>query len=335
MSWSGPAYTPVNIPPFKDRIRYGDSVLMVGSCFTDHIAKRLERYKYRIRQNPFGILYNPVSIANSLHRIAEKKYYAARELVFHAGLYHSMDHHGSYSGTNAEDVVQSINLAIDEAHDHLAGSKYIFISPGTSRVYRLKDTGNIAGNCHKMPQARFENSMLPFQEIQAAFEQIHQLVKGISPAAYLTWTVSPVRHIRDGLVENQQSKSLLLLASATMTKEHENNAYFPAYEIMMDQLRDYRYYAKDLVHPSEEAVDIIWDLFGEHYLAHDNLHLHAMIDKINFGMQHRFLHARPDAIHDFARAQLDLIDRTQSLVPELDFSKETLYFTSLIAQQIF
>jgi len=330
MSWPGPSFTQVNIPAIPQRIRYADGILMVGSCFAEHIANKLDLFKYDIVQNPFGILYNPVSIAESISRIVEKKLYLVDELVFHEGLYHSMDHHGLFSGVNKDAVIDLINQSIEGAHQHLGKCKYIFISPGTTRVYRFKSTDRIVGNCHKIPQHQFDKSTLSYQETQDAFERMYKLIKAIAPLVQFIWTISPVRHIRDGLVDNQRSKAALILAAETMTTQYPDCFYFPAYEIMMDQLRDYRYYAKDLIHPSETSIDIIWDLFCENYIDPDELKVHTIIEKINQGMNHRFLHARPDAINDFANTQLELIHRVHQSEPSLDFSKESRYFTGLI-----
>jgi hypothetical protein len=330
MSWPGPSFTPVNIPLIPERIRYADSIFMMGSCFAEHIANKLEQYKYDVFQNPFGILYNPVSLAESVHRIVDRKYYTGDELIFHDGLYHSMDHHGSFSGVKAEDVLLSINTVMDEAYHHLTRSKFIFISPGTTWVYRYLATGHLVGNCHKIPQARFEKSKLTFEETQAANSIIYDLLKKVSPAASILWTVSPVRHSKDGMVENQRSKATLIVAIEQMVTGHADCFYFPAYEIMIDQLRDYRYYADDLVHPSASAIDIIWNVFAENYLDPNEIKIHAQVEKINQGMHHRFLHARPETIADFASSQLELIQRTKKLILNADFVKETQYFTSLL-----
>ncbi|HZV43779.1 MAG TPA: GSCFA domain-containing protein, partial [Saprospiraceae bacterium] len=330
MTWPGPAFTAVQIPPVPERLRYADKIMMIGSCFAEHIANRLDQYKYEILQNPYGILYNPVSMAESLRRIADKKYYTAGELVYHEGLYHSLDHHGSFSGLNEGMVLDFINETIDSAYAHLSNSQFIFISPGTTWVYQYNPTGRIVGNCHKIPQTHFTKFKLTIEETEQSFEEIYQLVKRLSPSAHLIWTVSPVRHTRDSLIDNQRSKAALTLAAESMITNHPDCHYFPAYEIMMDQLRDYRYYAGDLIHPSETAIDIIWDHFSATYVDQNERKVHDLIDQINQSMNHRFLHARSDAISEFAKKQLELIGKTHKLVPGLDFSKETRYFTALI-----
>jgi hypothetical protein len=329
MSWSGPSFTPVDFPSFPDKILYEDTITMIGSCFAEHISSRLDRFKYTVLQNPFGILYNPVSLEESIRRIVHQKYYQDSDLIQQDGLFHSMDHHGSFSGSDKEKVAKKINASIDTAYAHLIKSKFIFISPGTSWVYRHKTLDHIVGNCHKIPQTQFDKFLLSYEETCNSLENIYQFIKDITPTANIIWTVSPVRHLRDGMAANQKSKATLILATAEMMRRHNDCFYFPAYEIMIDQLRDYRYYADDMIHPSNAAIDIIWELFRENYLDEKDKQLHSMIEKIQLGMQHRFLHDQQKAKNDFAKKQLEQIDKISNLKAGLDFSQERRYFTSL------
>lgn len=322
--------TKVHVPDFHPKIRYTDAILMAGSCFAEHISTKLERYKYDIVSNPFGILYNPVSLAVSFDRIARLEFYDADELVQHDGLYHSMDHHGSFSGKDKEVVIEKINASLQAAHDHLKRSAVVCISPGTSKVYRYSVTSAIAGNCHKIPQAAFAYEQLTLQQCEAAFEKIYITIKQLTPAATVIWTVSPVRHLKDGLVENQRSKAVLTLAIEQILLKYPETNYFPAYEIMMDELRDYRYYARDHVHPSPVAVDIIWDKFCDGYLDAADLSFHATIEKIRKAMEHRFLHHDQEAIRTFAKAQLNNIEQLAKLLPDLHWQKERLHFFEFI-----
>ncbi|HJW28692.1 MAG TPA: GSCFA domain-containing protein, partial [Saprospiraceae bacterium] len=164
MSWSGPEFTRVDIPVLPDRIRYADRILLNGSCFSEHIANKLKRFKYRVVDNPFGILYNPVSLAESFRRTINRMYYQADELIFHDGLYHSVDHHGSFSNPEASVALEKIRDQMDQAFQHLQHCHYIFISPGTSWVYKLKSSGHIVGNCHKIPQSFFKKSKLEIED---------------------------------------------------------------------------------------------------------------------------------------------------------------------------
>ncbi|MEO6131811.1 MAG: GSCFA domain-containing protein [Saprospiraceae bacterium] len=310
------------------KITYADAITMAGSCFTEHISDKLLRYKYNVLSNPFGILFNPVSIARSFERIVHQEYYHEDELVLHDGLYHSMDHHGSFSGKDKRVVLDKINSSVRDSYQHLAKSKYIFISLGSAKVHRYKKTGVIAGNCHKIPQDAFDSYRLTSAEGITALEKIENSVSLLSADAELIWTVSPVRHLKDGIEENQLSKATLLLA----IDHHLQNIkerYFPAYEIMMDQLRDYRYYARDLVHPSALAIDIIWDIFVDTYLESGQKEIHVLIEKIHRAKEHRFLQNDADAIKSFAEKQLKNVEHLASMHPEMNWKEERQYFFGL------
>lgn len=318
--------TKVSIPDFQPKIKYNDAVFMAGSCFSEHISAKLDRYKYDVLSNPFGILYNPVSLASSIDRIARLDLYTADELVLQDGFYHSMDHHGVFSGRSEAEVIDKINRSIRQANEHLKKSSVICISPGTAKVYRYKETADVAGNCHKIPQSHFTCETLTLSQCIEAFERIIASIRKLSPEAGIIWTVSPVRHTRDGLVENQRSKATLLLGIAEVMHHHPASNYFPAYEIMMDQLRDYRYYDRDLIHPSPVAVDILWDIFSDAYLDPQERACHVPIEKIKRAMEHRLLHDDPEAVRSFAQGQLKNIDQMASMLPDLNWQKERQYF---------
>jgi hypothetical protein len=329
MTWQGPAFTPVTLPPVASRIRYGDTIVLVGSCFTEHIGQRLTTLKYDVNQNPFGILYNPVSLANALHRIIHQQFYTANELVYHDGLYHSMDHHGSFSGPDPAAVLENINTTIASAYQDLLRAGFVFISPGTAIVHQYIATGAISGNCHKLPPSAFSKSMLSVPACLHAFEQLQDDINSISPTAKLIWTISPVRHLSDGLVNNQRSKSTLIMALHFLLEQHPADNYFPAYEILIDQLRDYRYYERDMTHPSTEAIDIIWNTFKTMFLDESEFSIHDKIEKLHRAMAHRFLHDQPEARRTFAETHLKMISEVLRSQPHLSFEKESAYFHSL------
>lgn len=322
--------TIVEIPNYHQKITYKDKILMAGSCFAEHMDAKLSRYKYNNLGNPFGILYNPSSLAGCLRRIANLEYYQAADLVFHDGLYHSMDHHGSFSGVDAEGVVNRINNAIDGGYAHLKDCRFVFISLGTSRVYRYKQTGKIAGNNHKIPLTSFDAAALTVDECIAEMTSMYRSVKQLSSDGHIIWTVSPIRHLKDGLVENQRSKAVLILAIEKFISENADTGYFPAYEIMMDQLRDYRFYTRDLTHPSDLAIDIIWEAFCRAYIEPHETEHHAAMEKIKRAMEHRILHDNKNAIKSFAESQLRYIDHLASLFPEANWKEERQYFFHMI-----
>ncbi|MGB4848473.1 MAG: GSCFA domain-containing protein [Saprospiraceae bacterium] len=321
--------TDVKPKEFRPKITYGDTISMAGSCFAEHIADKLVRYKYDVLTNPFGILFNPISIARSFERIAKKEWYQDNELVFQDGLFHSLDHHGSYSGKDKDVVLDTINTSIEKSYQHLTKSKFVFISLGSAIVYRFKKTGSIVGNCHKIPQNEFESFRMSLTQCKQSLEEITHSIQKLSPLAHIIWTVSPVRHLRDGIEENQLSKSTLLLAIDQHLKNQTHDGYFPAYEIMMDQLRDYRFYARDLVHPSPLAIDIIWDIFAETHLESHNKEIHQQIEKIHRAKEHRFIQDDREAIKSFAGKQLKNIENLSSLYPDMNWKEERLYFFQL------
>lgn len=321
--------TPVNPPTFRPKIKRSDAITMAGSCFAEHISAKMMRYKYDVLSNPFGILFNPISIARSFERIIMNTFYSEEELVMRDGLYHSMDHHGSFSGKDQQAVLESINKAMENARHHISKSKFVFVSLGSAKVYRFKETGQIVGNCHKIPQASFDAFRLTLEECELAVERIAQSIKQFSPDVHILWTVSPVRHLRDGVEENQRSKATLLLAIDQHLKGQQHGGYFPAYEIMMDQLRDYRYYERDLTHPSSLAIDIIWDIFIDAYLEPHEKDTHELIEKVRRAMEHRFIHEDNEGILSFVEKQLINIEQLASLYPDMDWKEERQYFFHL------
>jgi hypothetical protein len=325
--------TKVKIPEFSERISHHSKVFLSGSCFTENISKKLQRYKYDVLSNPFGILYNPVSIARSIERIVKLEYFHRDELVSHDGYYHSMEHHGSFSETNQDDALDQINAAIQNAHDKLKKCDFAFISPGTSKVYRYKETQQIVGNCHKLPAAVFTHEQLSLTECTKALSKIYAAVKSIAPACHIVWTVSPVRHLKDGLIENQQSKATLILGIMEHMKEYADTGYFPAYEIMIDELRDYRYYDRDMTHPSPLAIDMLWEIFENALIDHRAVEKHAAIEKIKRAMTHRILHANEASIHSFALGQLKHIEQLQLQYPDLNWEEEKNYFERLTEKE--
>lgn len=315
---------------FWPKLSYPDPIFLTGSCFAEHIGTKFSRYKYNVLSNPFGILFNPVSIARSFERIVKKEFYSQQELVIQDGIYHSMDHHGSFSDKAPTTVLEAINSTIEFSHHHLVKSKFIFISLGSAKVYRYLKTNAIVGNCHKIPQQQFESFRLTLNDCIASIEKAENSIRTLAPDAHIIWTVSPVRHLKDGFEENQMSKATLLLANDDLIKNHPHNAYFPAYEIMIDQLRDYRYYARDMVHPSPLAVDIIWEIFSDTYFDPPGKITHQHIEKIQRATEHRFLHNDDEGKKTFAAVQLKNIGQLKLNYPELNWVKEEKYFLQLI-----
>ena len=245
--------TIVDIKPSKWKIGYEDKILMLGSCFSDEIGEQMQQRYLNVTCNPFGTLYNPLSIAQAMQMTE------VPQLVEHEGLYHAMSHHGSFSRANQHEAEQAIRASIETMQQALQEATVIIVTFGTAWVYEMN--GEIVGNCHKLPESCFTRRRLSVEEIVAAWRSILDRY----PDKHWLFTVSPIRHIKDGLHENQLSKATLLQAVEQIVLHSypspATRRYFPSYEIMLDELRDYRFYADDLVHPSSLAVNYIWELF--------------------------------------------------------------------------
>ena len=277
--------TIVDIKPSEWKIGYEDTVLMLGSCFSDEIGRQMEERKMQVTCNPFGTLYNPLSIANAIHMTG------LPELVEHDGLWHSMAHHGSFSRATREEAEKAVAESIETMQRALAEATVVIVTFGTAWVYELSAISHqpsvIVGNCHKMPEKWFSRRRLTVEEIVEAWQPI------LAQYADKKWlfTVSPIRHVRDGLHENQVSKATLLMAVDQMVNSTWSNGkwqYFPSYEIVMDELRDYRFYADDLVHPSSMAVEYIWERFCETFCTSQTINAMHLAHK-----EWKFAHHRP------------------------------------------
>ena len=253
--------TKVKILPGEPKIHYGDRILLIGSCFTGNIGKRLEAGGFEVRMNPFGILYNPISIVRCLDMCRKGEELCGNELVERNHRWYSWWHHSDFSGDTREECLERCNRAIRETCAYMQGGVTVIVTLGTAWVYELEN-GEAVGNCHKMPAGMFRKRLLGIDEIVNAFQG-----GKFTPEDKIIFTLSPIRHWSEGAHQNQLSKATLLLAIEKILEER--GSYFPAWEIMMDELRDYRFYEKDMLHPSEVATDLIWERFQEAYLEKD------------------------------------------------------------------
>ena len=252
--------TIVDTIPSERKIGYKDKILMLGSCFSDEIGEQMKQRNMSVTCNPFGTLYNPLSIANAIH---SSFVHCTSYIVHHDGLWHSMMHHGSFSRPTREEAEEAVKASIETMQNALQEATVVIVTFGTAWIYEMK--GEIVGNCHKLPADRFTRRRLTVEEIVAAWQPIIERY----PDKHWIFTVSPIRHIKDGLHENQLSKATLLMAieqlldnrQSIVPRQSSNRHYFPSYEILLDELRDYRFYADDLVHPSSLAVNYIWERF--------------------------------------------------------------------------
>ncbi len=324
--------TPVEIPQFSTKTGYEKNNLFMGSCFTENIGLRMANLKYPVDINPFGILYNPVSVANGLNILLKQQRFEKNDLIEHNGFWHSFSHHGRFSSTNAEETLTAINNRISSSGEFLKKADFLFITFGTAWVYRYKKTGQIVSNCHKIPAREFERFRLNVDEIVGKFGEILNRVRNRNNSLKIVFTVSPIRHWKDGAIENQRSKSTLLLAVDQLIKNsgEDKCSYFPSYEIMMDELRDYRFYAEDMIHPSEVAVNHIWEIFQEKLIGPESIEISKKVQKISSALNHKSINKFTNENLLFLNQTLDKINELKQRYPILKFSTEEQNLTKQI-----
>ena len=322
-------YTHVTLPPPVFGFTYEDPILLMGSCFVEHIGAKLEEAKFRIDLNPFGTLYNPASIAQALKRLLHPEPFLPEDLFQANGLYHSFNHHSRFSAETEEACLRIINERLEASARFLRDSKRLIITFGTAWVYRLKDTGEIVANCHKMPEKMFVRSRFSIGEIVGIFNDVLEDLWLYFPDVTVLFTVSPIRHWKDGAHGNQLSKATLLLAIDELTRRYPSQtAYFPAYEIMMDELRDYRFYADDMLHPSEGAIGYIWEQFRHYAFSAETENAFAACEAIAKAIRHRPFNPQSEAYRQFILQTLLKMERLNEKFPFFDFSKERMLLKS-------
>lgn len=280
-------------------INYESKMLLLGSCFSENIGNKLAYYKFKSTLNPFGILFHPLAIENLIARAINKDYYSDDEVFEHNEQWHCYDAHSYLSASSKEELLQSLNNAIDAANKQIHESTHIIITLGTAWVYRHVETDSIVANCHKVPQKKFSKELLSVDEIQTSIEAIVSLVQSVNRDAKIIFTVSPIRHIKDGFVENQRSKSHLIAAIHQVVEPRKQRFYFPSYEIVMDELRDYRFYTEDMIHPSSLAIDYIWERFKQVWIDDSIMSIMDDVEVVQKGLAHRPFNPNSEAHQKF------------------------------------
>ncbi len=318
--------TEVNIPPFPFSIGYKDQMLMLGSCFATNIGSKLLRSKFPVQVNPFGTIYNPSSIANSLNLLLDNHLFTEEALCFENGCWFSFYHHSQFSSPNKKETLERINTEISKGFRMLKQLDVLILTLGTATVYEHKQKGITVSNCHKLPESQFNRYMLSVSETVELLSAALYRLKILRPELKTILTVSPIRHAKDGAQQNQLSKSTLLLACNELCKQHDNTAYFPAYELMMDELRDYRFYADDMLHPSSLAAEYIWQKFINAITDKETQSVIKEVDKLVIAKEHRPFN--PDAAEHkfFLSIMLDKTRKLKERHPYLNLDDELNYF---------
>lgn len=322
--------TIIEIPKQNCEITYNSHCLFIGSCFAENIGSKLAETKISTSVNPTGILYNPLSIQRSIHEaIAGKKY--GETNIFHAnGQWNCYDFHSKFSNGDKDTCMDNLNFASALLKKKIEKASVIFVTFGTSFVYELAETGEIVCNCHKQPEKTFHRRLLHASEIAGCWKECIAEIKSINPNVKIIFTVSPIRHWRDGAHQNQVSKSNLHIAINELNEIFPETGYFPAYEIMMDELRDYRFYADDMVHPSKMAVEYIWERFAETYFTQETTKTMPRILKIVDAANHRPFNPQSDEYKAFCRKNLAEIEMLSKQFTDIDFCKEKEVFEKAI-----
>lgn len=320
--------TIVDIPASRHKIDYGTLSLWTGSCFTENIGLRLRELKFPHAVNPFGILYNPASIKNSLSILVEGRRFNPEDLRYGNGLWYSFSHHTSFSHPDREHCLEKINERISGAREVLRKAGLLFVTFGTARVFRLRETGEIVSNCHKLPHSWFDHILLDAGHIAESWAGLISEMAAFNPALQIVFTLSPVRHWKDGAHGNQVSKATLLLAISKLRETFGNVAYFPAYEIVMDELRDYRFYDEDMLHINNQGVSYIWERFSEAYISPSAFPVMKEVRAIRQAIEHRPFNPSTVQYRAFLEKMLERIKAAEKLIPSADFSGEKKFIAT-------
>lgn len=316
--------TKVPIAKYQNSIDYNSKIISLGSCFAENMGEKFNYFKFRNSVNPFGIIFNPISIENLINRAVNKIEFTENDIFFHNDLWHCYEVHSLLSDTSSELILQKLNRVLHLFRTQIIEASHFIITYGTSWVYRLRQAQpnsiGIVANCHKVPQNQFDKEILSVETIEKSIQNTIHLIQKINPNCNFIFTISPVRHIKDGFVENQRSKAHLITAIQNLQLSSLNSIYFPSYEIMMDELRDYRFYADDMLHPSQSAIDYIWIKFFENYVSETQFGLMNQVCEIQRALKHRPFNPNSESHQRFLANLEAKINQLQQQLPFLHFS---------------
>ena len=311
--------TEIKIARSAFSLNHQDHFFCIGSCFADHIHSRLREDFFYSGCNPCGIVYNPFSISHQMMQVLDGKMWDENDLVYHDDLYHGMHHHGSYSHPDKVIALDGMNKSLIAAQHNLYQVSCMVITLGTAIVYTLKERDILVANCHKIPASHFDRRMLSVQEIVDSNTSWIARITDQNPGIKIILTISPVRYLKEGFTDNTLSKARLALAVEQLCKTFHQVHYFPAYEILLDDLRDYRFYKEDMIHPGDQAIDYIWEAFLHAYMDNETMGLIKTLKKIKSGLAHRPLHENTPAHTLFVKRLNDQINEMKSKYPFINF----------------
>lgn len=311
--------TKIPITQNANPIDYNSKIVSFGSCFAENMGDKLLYYKFQTQVNPFGIIFNPFSIEKLIERVVLQRYFTKDDIFFFNERWHCYEVHSELSDADSEVFLSKLNQILSDTQKQLQQATHIIITYGTSWVYRHIETNAIVANCHKVPQKQFSKELLSIDSIQKSIQNTVSLIATLNPKCNFIFTVSPVRHLKDGFVENQVSKAHLIAAiyATTNTKQQTLN-YFPSYEIMMDELRDYRFYADDMMHPSSMAIDYIWERFAATQIDASAITTMELVQTIQKGLAHRPFNPNSESHQKF---EANLKEKIATLEAQYSFMK--------------
>jgi hypothetical protein len=296
-------------------IDYTSNVLLIGSCFSENIGEKFEYFKFQNTVNPFGILFHPKAIATFFERVVQERFYSEDDLIFHNEQYHCFDAHSQLSHANKEELLGNLKGVLVSIRTQLLSTSHVIITLGTAWVYEYIEQNCMVANCHKIPQKEFHKRLLSIEEITSSLQQVQSLLVALNSDVQVIYTVSPVRHLKDGFVENQHSKAHLLSAVHEVVSS-SNAVYFPSYELMMDELREYRFYKEDMVHPNQVAIDYIWQQFYYAWFHNTTKPVMKQVAIIQKGLAHKPFHPNSEKHQLFLK---NLNDKKNTLLKNFPF----------------
>lgn len=319
--------TTFNLQNSNEKISYFSKCLFIGSCFTENMGNFLHEMRFPVVVNPTGIIYNPYSISQCIDFLINKRIFSDDDLIFYNEKYLSLLHHSRFSNPDKQVCLNKINTEMENASCFIKDAQFLFITLGTSFVYYHKEKNGIVANCHKLPSATFHKTLMSAAEITNNLSNAILSLNKLNPQIKIIFTISPVRHWKEGAVNNQLSKSTLLVAVHEIIKKFNNCIYFPAYELMMDDLRDYRFYADDMIHPSALAIEYIRDKFTSIFMENGTISLMNRIKKIVIASQHKVFNSNTLECQKFQQSFIKQIEEIEKEAPSINLKQlKDLFF---------
>lgn len=315
--------TKIPLTKAKNQIDYTSRLLLLGSCFSENVGEKFDYFKFQSLQNPFGILFHALAIEKLISKAFHNETYSEADIFFSNERWHCFDAHSDLSDPSQEKLLQKLNSSLKKTNQQITKSTHILITLGSAWVYRRNETEKVVANCHKVPHKEFSKELLSIEEIRKSLENAISLIRSMNKKVQFIFTVSPVRHLKDGFVENQRSKAHLIAAlhkSIGVPPLGARGLYFPSYEIMMDELRDYRFYEADMVHPNQLAIDYIWEKLAQVWISQKAYATMEKVDTVQKGLRHRPFNARSEQHQKFLKSLEEKIKYLQDSYPFMEFS---------------